>query len=144
MARYRFAGSIALLAVLPFAVGACGASTAKGQRVSVLMGEDASMHTMYVKPEITTFKVGQAYDFVVKNEGMMAHEFTIAPPRQAGQDEDDLDKLSLLDADSLEPGKTRTLHFTFKKAAPPGTLEFECSYPGHYEAGQHIPIVVEP
>lgn len=65
------------------------------------------------------------------NEGSQLHEFTIAPPRKAGQDEDDLDKLSLLDANNLAGGQTRTIDFTFKTAAPAGTLDFECSYPGH-------------
>jgi uncharacterized cupredoxin-like copper-binding protein len=108
--------------------------------VWVVMGE------MYFKPSMTTFKVGQPYTFVLVNEGKVPHEFTIAPPRKAGQNEADLHKLSLQDADQLEGGKTTTLDvFTFKDPpTPAGTLEFECSYPGHYEGGMHIPIVVEP
>jgi uncharacterized cupredoxin-like copper-binding protein len=119
-------------------LSACGGSGSDGAKeVRVVMGE------MYFKPETTTFKVNQAYRFVLVNEGHHPHEFTIAPPRQPGQDEEDLDELSLLDVDQLTGGQTKTVDFTFKDAAPKGTLEFECSYPGHYEGGMSIPIIVE-
>jgi uncharacterized cupredoxin-like copper-binding protein len=102
------------------------------------------MGEMYFKPAITTFKVGQPYKFILVNEGKQPHEFTIAPPRKAGQTEKDEDAASLLDVDQLAGGQTKTLDpFTFKQAAPAGTLEFECSYPGHYEMGMHTSIVVE-
>ena len=126
-----------------FALSACGGSSSSAsgsdgvQEVHITMGE------MYFKPDMTTFKVGKTYRFVLVNEGHVKHEFTIAPPKKAGQGEKDLDKLSLLDTDDLEAGKTQTVDFTFKDAAPAGTLEFECSYPGHYEGGMHTPIVVE-
>jgi uncharacterized cupredoxin-like copper-binding protein len=108
------------------------------QEVRVVMGE------MYFKPSITTFKVGQPYTFILVNEGKVPHEFTIAPPRKAGQNEKDEDAESLLDVDQLAGGQSRTLDaFTFKQPAPAGTLEFECSYPGHYEAGMHTSIIVE-
>src|SRR5436305_484780 len=113
-----------------------GTTTTVAQEVRVVMGE------MYFKPAITTFKVGLPYKFVVVNEGSTDHEFTIVSPRKSGQNEKDLDKIALLDADKLEPGKTRTVDFTFKDPAPAGTLEIECSYPGHYEHGMHVGIVV--
>jgi uncharacterized cupredoxin-like copper-binding protein len=115
-----------------------GNGTSTPQEVRVVMGE------MYFKPTLTTFKVGQPYKFVLINEGKEPHEFTIAPPRKAGQGEKDEDAASLLDVDQLAGGQSRTLDvFTFKKPAPAGTLEFECSYPGHYEGGMHTPIIVE-
>lgn len=102
------------------------------------------MGEMYFKPTLTTFKVGQPYKFVLVNEGKVPHEFTIAPPRKVGQDEKDEDATSLLDVDQLKGGQSRTLDvFTFTKPAPAGLLEFECSYPGHYEGGMHTSIVVE-
>jgi uncharacterized cupredoxin-like copper-binding protein len=101
------------------------------------------MGEMYVKPAITTFKVGQPYKFVLVNEGQAPHEFTIAPTRKGSQNEKDLDAQSLLDADQLVAGQSRTIDFTFKNPAPAGTLEIECSYPGHYDGGMHVAIVVE-
>jgi uncharacterized cupredoxin-like copper-binding protein len=100
------------------------------------------MGEMYFKPSMTTFKVGQPYQFVVTNEGKVMHEFTIAPPRKAGQTEKNEDSESLTDNDDIMPGQTRTVDLTFKKAYPAGALEIECSYPGHYEMGMHAPIVV--
>lgn len=138
------------LSLLTLVLVACGGSeptttttsagngTSTPQEVRVVMGE------MYFKPTLTTFKVGQPYKFVLVNEGKEPHEFTIAPPRKAGQDEKDEDAASLLDVDQLAGGQSRTLDvFTFKKPAPAGTLEIECSYPSHYEGGMHTPIIVE-
>jgi uncharacterized cupredoxin-like copper-binding protein len=150
MKQFRFLfGILALMSCL--ILSACGGeSNANGntnnnsntgsdgvQEVKITLGE------MYFKPDITTFKVGQKYRFLLVNEGKTTHEFTIAPPKKDGQTEKELDALSLLDSDDLEPGKTTSVEFTFKDAASAGTLEFECSYPGHYEGGMHTPIVVE-
>ncbi len=113
-------------------------SSSSEKEVHVTLGE------MYFKPDTTTFKVGQAYKFILKNEGKTEHEFTIAPPRKAGGTEKTEDAESLIDSDNIKPGETREVDLTFHKAAPAGTLEIECSYPGHYEMGMHIGIVVEP
>jgi uncharacterized cupredoxin-like copper-binding protein len=114
------------------------ANAASPQEVKVMLGE------MYFKPSMTTFKVGQPYQFTLVNEGKVEHEFTIAPPRKTGQTEKDEDSESLIDTDHIMPGQTQTVTLTFKQAYPAGKLEIECSYPGHYEMGMHTPIVVEP
>jgi uncharacterized cupredoxin-like copper-binding protein len=129
-----------LLLILASLLGACGESgstTTAPQEVHIAMGE------MYIKSDITTFKVGQPYKLVVSNVGKAIHEFVITPVHKAGQDHEDMDKEALLHEDDLAAGKSKTTDFTFKQSAPAGTLEFECSYPGHYEQGMHIPIVVE-
>jgi uncharacterized cupredoxin-like copper-binding protein len=139
MKRFHLLSCLVLLLSWPFALSACGGgeSGSGPQEVRVVMGD------MYFKPDMTTFKVGKAYRFVLVNEGKVKHEFTIAPPRKAGQTEKDEDAVSLIDADDIQPGETKNIDFTFKDAAPAGTLEFECSYPGHYEGGMHTGIVVE-
>ena len=142
------------LSLLTVILVACGgsepATTTTSEGTSVRNGTNdpqevrVVMDEMYFKSTLTTFKVGQPYKFVLVNEGKVPHEFTIAPPRKAGQGEKDEDTASLLDVDQLAGGQSRTLDvFTFKKPAPTGTLEFECSYPGHYEDGMHTPIIVE-
>ena len=130
------------LFTLVSALSACGgdsgtSNTTAPQKVRIVMGE------MYFKPAITTFKVGQHYKLELVNEGAIIHEFVIAPVRKASQTREDLDNLSLFHADQISAGQSMTVDFTFKQPAPSGTLEFECSYPGHYEAGMHTPIVVE-
>lgn len=117
--------------------GGSDSTTTAPQDVHIAMGE------MYIKSSITTFKVGQPYKLVVSNEGKAIHEFVIAPVRKASQSHEDVDKVALLHEDDLDAGHALTVNFTFKQPAAAGTLEFECSYPGHYEQGMHIPIVVE-
>ena len=41
---------------------------------------------------------------------------------------------------TLAPGQTATVLWRFSK---PGTYEFACLLPGHYEAGMHGTVVVE-
>lgn len=137
MKHVRLLYCVLLVLAASVLLGACGGDNGP-KEVRIVMGE------MYFRPDTTTFKVNQPYRFVLVNEGQQKHEFTIAPPKKAGQTEKDLDELSLLDADDLAGGQTRTIDFTFKEPAPAGTLEFECSYPNHYEGGMHTPIIVEP
>jgi uncharacterized cupredoxin-like copper-binding protein len=106
------------------------------QTVNVLLGE------MYVKSDITSFKAGTAYHFVVKNEGKVLHEFTIAK-KVPGGNQDDRDAASVKDVDNIQPGQTSTFDLTFKEPAPSAGMEFECSYPGHYEKGMHLDITVQ-
>ena len=106
------------------------------QTVNVVEGE------MYIKSDVTSFKVGTLYHFVVKNEGKNLHEFTIAK-KVPGGNQDSRDAASVKDADNLQPGQTDTFDFTFKEPAPAAGMEFECSYPNHYEMGMHIDIAVQ-
>ncbi len=106
------------------------------QTVNILAGE------MYIKSDVTSFKVGTPYHFVVKNEGKALHEFTIAK-KVPGGNQDSRDAASVKDADNLQAGQTSTFDFTFKEPAPAAGMEFECSYPGHYEMGMHIDITVQ-
>jgi uncharacterized cupredoxin-like copper-binding protein len=43
-------------------------------------------------------------------------------------------------AQSIEPGKQKDILWKFSK---PGTFEFACLIPGHYEAGMHGKVVVK-
>jgi len=97
---------------------------------------------MYIKSDVTTFKVGTPYRFVVKNEGKAEHEFTIAK-KVPGGDEKARDAVSLKDVDDIQPGQTSTFDFTFKDPAPAAGMEFECSYPGHYEMNMHMDVAVQ-
>jgi uncharacterized cupredoxin-like copper-binding protein len=53
------------------------------------------------------------------------------------------DAVSLKDVDDIDAGQTKTFDFTFKDPAPPEGMEFECSYPGHYEKNMHMDITVQ-
>ena len=134
-----------LLLGLAFLLGACGGNSGSTTTTAAVAPQEVhiTMGEMYVKSNITTFKVGQPYKLVVTNEGKVLHEFVIAPTRKPGEAHEDLDKVALVHKDDVGSGQSITIDFTFKQAAPAGTLEMECSYPGHYEKGMHIPIVVQ-
>jgi uncharacterized cupredoxin-like copper-binding protein len=111
-------------------------SSANAQTVNILLGE------MYIKSDITSFKVGTPYHLVLKNEGKVIHEFTIAK-KVPGGDQNSRDSASVKDVDNIQPGQTTTFDFTFQEPAPSAGMEFECSYPGHYEMGMHQDITVQ-
>ncbi len=112
-------------------------STSSGaQTVHITEGE------MYIKSDVVEFKVGTPYHFIVKNEGKMPHEFTIAK-KVPGGNQDSRDAASVKDVDNINGGQTATVDYTFTKAAPAEGMEFECSYPNHYEMGMHMDITVK-
>jgi uncharacterized cupredoxin-like copper-binding protein len=83
-----------------------------------------------------------AYQYTRRNEGQKLHEFTIAK-KVPGGNQGDRDAASVKDVDDIQPGQTSTFDLTFKEPAPSVGMEFECSYPGHYEMGMHLDITVQ-
>lgn len=153
------AGTLLLALVLLLGVlSACGGSTSgssgsttaspqsSSQSSSSQQSQLSQVHVtlteMHIDSDVTTFTHGVRYHFLIHNAGQVVHEFTISKVIKNGS-EKDRDAASLQDMDQTEPGQTQTLDFTFPSAGPAGTLEFECSYPGHYEMGMHTPIVVQ-
>ena len=131
------------LMVLAVAVlAACGGGGASGGATTVTV----TLTDFKIDSSLTTFSVGVPYHFVVTNKGAVAHEFVIMPPEQGTQgSETQLPSTALagIMGKDLAAGATKTLDYTFTQAAPAGGLEFACHLPGHYEAGMHVPIVVQ-
>lgn len=98
---------------------------------------------MKIESDVTTFTHGVPYHFTIQNKGKVPHEFTITKVMKGDATEQQRDAASLKDMDHINPGQIQTLDYTFADAAPPGTLEFECAYPNHYQQGMHLGIVVE-
>jgi uncharacterized cupredoxin-like copper-binding protein len=99
-----------------------------------------------VVPSQTDFVAGWTYRFVATNQGAVNHEFMITPPMMAGMSMEKMHEMALLEIeeDDLPPGATRTLEYTFPDPAPAGKWEFACHVEGHYAAGMHVPIVIQP
>lgn len=87
---------------------------------------------------------GEQVRFVVTNAGKAPHEFRLDSKggnaahkammvQMPGMEHHDANALS------IAPGQTATIVWRFSK---PGTYEFACLLPGHYEAGMHGAIVV--
>src|SRR5215207_8812756 len=95
----------------------------------------------YVRPQRTTFQVGQPYVFAVGNEGAAVHEFVIEPagkvdePLEAEMNGEERES----EIEDSAPGETAELDWTFTK---PGRYQFACHLPGHYEAGMKIEVEV--
>jgi len=95
----------------------------------------------YVRPQRTTFRVGETYIFTVGNEGTVMHEFVIQP---AGADDAPLKaevngKEQESEIEDIAPGETDELEWTFTE---PGRYQFACYVPDHYEAGMVIEVEV--
>jgi uncharacterized cupredoxin-like copper-binding protein len=136
----RFAPLLVLAAFLLVACGSGAAASNGPVQVQV------TLHDFSIDSSLTTFSTGVPYHFVVTNKGAVNHEFMIMPPTQGETDsETAMPKTALAGilGKDLTPGATKTLDYTFTKAAPAGSLEFACHLPGHYDAGMHLSIVVK-
>lgn len=94
-------------------------------------------------PEPIMVKAGEEVTFVVKNEGLIVHEFFV------GTEGEQLDHAKEMaaggmshghaDALSLKAGESGSLTMTFAAA---GSLLIGCHEPGHYEAGMKATLTV--
>lgn len=94
---------------------------------------------------------GETIRFIVRNEGMIDHDFTIGD--RATQDAHREEMMEMMmggmmgghqhnvsNAVMIPPGETRELIWTFSDDQ---TVEFGCNVPGHYEAGMYGAFVFE-
>ena len=115
---------------------AAGAEAAPPSTAGAITVE-VTLNEMTIISSLTTFKVGQPYDFVVTNDGATEHEVVI-------EHRGDVDKPMEVDgqeseAADIDPGQTKTLTWTFTE---PGEYQLGCHESGHYEAGMVTPIDV--
>jgi uncharacterized cupredoxin-like copper-binding protein len=122
----------------PTAAVASPMATPAGESVcvGVLEGE------FYIRPDRTTFRVGETYVFAVGNEGQVVHEFVIEP---AGSDEEAALEAEVAgeereaEIEDIAPGQTAELEWTFTE---PGRYQIACHLEDHYELGMVIEIEV--
>lgn len=133
----------ALLLVLVLA--ACGGSTGRtsssGSRTPVQVTET----DFKIASSVTTFTPGTSYHFVVKNLGNIAHEFMMMPKAEgsmSGMPMGNMDSMALAKVDNIVPGQSKTLDYTFPSSATGSHPQFACYYPGHYEAGMKLDVIV--
>lgn len=145
-----------LVAALALAATACGgASASNGNEPSETTTSAAGAAPVTVnvvatdyafKPDLTTFKVGVTYHFVVENEGQVEHEFMIVKPITPGEmDMEEMDAMAIghIEEDDLQPGQTASVDVTFSADEVGKPVEISCHLEGHYEAGMHVPITIE-
>jgi uncharacterized cupredoxin-like copper-binding protein len=98
---------------------------------------------MRFAPDPITVKAGEEVTFVVKNDGVIVHEFFV------GTEEEQVDHAAEMAAGgmghghhnalSLQAGETGSLAMTFDDA---GSLLIGCHEPGHYDAGMTATLTV--
>lgn len=96
-----------------------------------------------IHTSLTTFHPGVHYYFVVSNRGKQTHAFTFVPTYPDGTPMDGYYQYShmLIGLDTIPPGTTQTLNYTFTPAEA-GHYELACRMRNHYMAGMHLPVVV--
>lgn len=136
-----------------FAFGHPAQAQAASRTVEIILGD------MYYQPTSVQVKAGETLRFVLKNQGQLAHEFSLGDAAmhaehqkqmlamqsmghgamehgQMGHDMAGMEHGAMSHADantvSLQPGETAELTWTFARAQG---LQFACNIPGHYQAG---------
>ncbi len=126
-----------------YAAGEPGDPTKPARTVEVTMAEGDG--TMAFSPEEVDVKVGEQIKFIIKNVGTLKHEFFLDSLARNAHHKIEMEKNPEMEHDdpnaqSVEPGKQVEILWKFSK---PGTFEFACLIPGHYDAGMHSKVVVK-
>jgi uncharacterized cupredoxin-like copper-binding protein len=135
--------SALLIVPLLAACGATAGSTTGGQASNTIQVTETEYK---IDSSVTNFAPGTTYHFVVTNNGQTAHEFMIMPRSEgnmSGMPMGNMDKMALASIDSINPGETKTLDYTFPTSAGNSQPEFACYLPGHYEAGMKLGVMIK-
>lgn len=96
-------------------------------------------------------KRGESVRFVVTNASALEHDFTLGDPATQADHRKDMAADMMAghaahhhhetNAVTVPPGATQSLAWMFSR---PGTFEYDCNVPGHYEAGMAGTVTVAP
>ena len=128
-----------VLVLIVVILSACGGtSSSTPNQVNVTLSE------FKIQSSQSTFTPGKTYQFVVTNNGKVAHEFMIMPMKMnmGNMSMDEMHKMALAMIDNVNPGETKTVDYTYPQSNAGKQLEFACHLPGHYEAGMRLPVTV--
>lgn len=99
-----------------------------------------------IDSSMTSFTTGTTYHFIVKNAGKIAHEFMIMPKSEramSGMSMGEMDHMTLARIETIAPGETQTVDYTFPLSTSGSHPEFACYLPSHYEAGMKLGVSVK-
>ena len=101
------------------------------------------LDTMRFAPDPITVKAGVPITFIVRNAGLIIHEFVVGTEAEQADHGAQMATGGMAhghdNALSVEPGKTSSLTMTFAKA---GSIVIGCHEPGHYDAGMKATLTV--
>ena len=120
-----------------FSVGEPGKGTPDRQ-IKVSMSD--TMRFVF-EPELNSLRYGETIEFVVINDGLIQHEFSIGNAEDQVKHAEMMRKMPNMDHEdpntvSLPAGETSRLSWKFMGD---DTVVFACNIPGHFEAGmKHV------
>lgn len=124
-----------------FTFGSPAKLSAATRTVAVSMGD------MSFTPASLSVKAGEVVRFDVTNSSSVDHDFTLGDTGvQAAHRKEMAEMAGMHHGDDpnavmVMAGQSRSLAWKFDK---PGTVEFDCNVPGHYESGMAGTITVTP
>ena len=142
----RHFGLISFFAFLLLLLAACGGSNGNPTTTSGAVSVQVNETDFNIASSVTSFTSGTAYHFVVTNNGKTAHEFMILPKSEGsmnGMSMGNMDSMALAKIESINPGETKTVDYTFSSSAANSHPQFACYLPGHYEAGMKLDVTVQ-
>ena len=100
---------------------------------------------MRFTPSNVKVKKGETIRFAVKNSGRLKHEMVLGTAKELREHAELMKKFPEMEHEdpnqlSLDPGKSGELVWQFTR---PGTFEFGCLQPGHFDAGMRGKVVVQ-
>ena len=128
-----------------FAAGEPGDSRKPVVRTIEVTMHETDDAKMLFKPERIEVKRGEQVKFVLRNAGTVEHEFMLDSVKNNAKHKIQMEKNPDMEHDDpngkrLTPNDSNEIVWRFTK---PGTFEFACLIPGHYESGMHGTIVVK-
>lgn len=126
-----------------FAAGEPGDPAKPARTVSVTL-EEKPDGSMTMTPARLDVKLGDQIRFDVRNAGKATHEFMLDSVAHNAKHKLAMQKNPEMEHDdpdgkTLDAGASTMILWRFSK---PGSFEFACLIPGHYEAGMHGTVTV--
>lgn len=126
-----------------FAAGEPGDPSKPARQVKILMQETAN--GMIFTPADLSVAKDEQIAFLLENVGQLEHEFVLNTAEGNEEHKREMEEHAEMahhepNAEQLEPGEKKTLVWRFTN---PGTFEYACLIPGHYEAGMHGTVTVK-
>jgi uncharacterized cupredoxin-like copper-binding protein len=119
--------------------GIAGDAKAAKRTVQISM-----LDSMRFSPDSMAVKLGETIRLVVKNTGVIGHELVVGTQAVLDKHAALMAKFPTMEHDEpymvhVGPGETGSLVWTFNR---PGSFDFACLIPGHYQAGMVGKITV--
>ena len=122
------------------APGQLGDARKVDRTIDITMDDAMRFH-----PAVVRVKAGETVRFRVRNTGSIRHEMVIGSMKELREHAALMRKFPEMEhaepnQATVDPGNTGELVWQFRK---PGTFDFACLQPGHFEAGMRGRVVVE-